>query len=126
MTAKLKLVDSNTGAPPRPLGKFGAALWRSISTDFDISDAAGIELLTLACESLDRAEEIKSLINYAGVGAVSETGHVRANPLLRDELACRAFVSKCIERLGVNQEPTKAVGRPAESWNHAKAPKQSA
>ena len=122
---KLRLIDTGAGGPQRPLQQAGMALWRSITGEYDVTDAAGIEPLTLACESLDRAEEIKSLINHAGVGAVSETGHVRANPLLRDELACRAFVSKCIERLGVNQEPTKAVGRPPGSWDFEPKTKKS-
>jgi hypothetical protein len=80
MAAKLKLID--TCAPPRPLGQHGRALWNRITCDYDISDAAGIELLTLAAESLDRAEEIKALVSYAGVGTVSETGVVRSNPMV--------------------------------------------
>jgi hypothetical protein len=75
--------------------------------------------------SAGSSEACRAIIDEHGV-AVAVNGAIRANPLLRDELSNRAFVSKCLERLGVNQEPTKANGRPPESWNHAKAPKQSA
>jgi hypothetical protein len=126
MTAKLKLVDSGAGAPPRPLQQAGMALWRSITGEYDVGDAAGRELLCLACQALDRAEACRDLIDHVGEGSISEAGIVRANPMLRDELANRAFVGKCLERLGVNQEPVKSVGRPTESWSHAKAPIKSA
>jgi hypothetical protein len=125
MAAKLKLIDSSAGGPPRPLGQHGAALWRSIVTDYDISDAAGIELLCLACQALDRAEACRAIIDEHGE-AVAVNGAIRANPLLRDELSNRAFVSKCLERLGVNQEPTKASGRPPGSWSYEKAKVETA
>jgi len=102
------------------------ALWRSITGEFDVSDSAGRELLCLACQALDRAEAIRDLIDHVGEGSITESGVVRANPMLKDELACRAFVAKQLERLGVNQEPTKAVGRPAETWSVTKTDKQTA
>src|SRR5262245_4446725 len=94
------------------------SLWSRIRDEYDVDDAAGIELLTLACESLDRAAAIGELIDHAGEGSVhSETGIVRSNPMVKDELACRAFVSKCIERLGLNSEIPRATGgRPAGSF----------
>ena len=98
---KFKVIDTQPGGPPRPLGSAGQALWHSITRDYDISDAAGIELLCLACQALDRAEAIADLISHAGVGAVNvELGAFRSNPLVKDELACRAFVAKQLERLG--------------------------
>jgi len=70
---------------------------------------------------------LHDLIEVARVGAVhSETGAVRSNPMVKDWLACQAFVSKTLERLGLNTEPTKATGGPPESWNVTKPPKQSA
>jgi len=125
MAPKLKLID-NAGGPPRPLQQHGMALWRSITSDYDVTDAAGRELLCLACQALDRAEAIAEMIDHAGEGGITDLGVVKANPLLRDELACRSFVAKQLERLGVNQEPTKSVGRPLGSWNVTKATEQTA
>jgi hypothetical protein len=113
VVTKFKVIDTQPGGPPRPLGLAGQALWHSITRDYDISDAAGIELLCLACQALDRAEECRSLIDRHGVAQVHrDTGVIRQNPLLRDELANRAFCSKTLERLGLNTEPVKAAGRP--------------
>src|SRR5215471_8985287 len=119
--AKPKLIEITSGGPPRPLGDHGMALWRSITDDFDISDAAAIELLTLACQALDRAEACRVRIDADGEISTVNGQPGRAHPLLRDELANKAFVTKALERLGLTTEPTKAVGRPAGSWNHEKA-----
>ena len=87
MAAKLKLIDTRAGGPPRPLGRYGMALWHRITHDFDISDAAGIELLCLACQALDRAEECRALIDKHGAVLIHrDSGVIRQNPLLRDEL----------------------------------------
>jgi hypothetical protein len=119
--AKLRLIDS-AGSPPLPLQQHGMALWNRITEDYDISDAAGIELLCLACQALDRAEECREVIDENGTASIVQpSGMIRENPLCKVELANRAFVSKTLERLGVNQEPAKANGRPPGSWGHAKA-----
>jgi hypothetical protein len=117
---KLKLVDSNSGGPPRPLERHGMGLWTRICRDYDISDAAGIELLCLACQALDRAEACREIIDENGEATINEAGVIRENPLMKVELANRAFVAKTLERLGVNTEPTKANGRPTGSWNYEK------
>jgi hypothetical protein len=36
-------------------------------------------------------------------------------PAVKDELACRAFVVRTLERLGLNVEGVKPVGRPPDS-----------
>lgn len=129
MAAKLKLVDSKPGSPPRPLMRHGQALWNRICNDYDISDAAGIELLCLACQALDRAEKCREVIDEHGAAfIVRPSGMIRLlNPLLRDELANRAFVSKTLERLGVNDAPKLANGRPPGSWSgYAKTEKSTA
>ena len=127
MASKLKLVDTSAGGPPRPLGPPGAALWRSITRDYDVTDAAGIELLCLACQALDRAEECREVIDEHGAAfIVQPSGMIRENPLCKTELANRAFVSKTLERLGVNDAPKLANGRPPGSWSYEKAEKSSA
>src|SRR5262245_25566162 len=121
MAPKLKLIDTTAGGPPRPLGKHGMALWRSIMDEYDISDTGGTELLCLACQALDRAESCREQIDEMGELVVANGVAARAHPLMRDEIANRSFVVKTLERLGLAAEPAKAVGRPAGSWSHAKA-----
>src|SRR5262245_42694337 len=45
MASKLTLIDTKPGSPPRPLLRHGQALWNRITRDYDVTDAAGIELL---------------------------------------------------------------------------------
>ena len=55
---RLTIVPTNTSAvkPARKLGKYGADLWARVTDEDDMSDAAGVEMLTSACQALDRAE----------------------------------------------------------------------
>lgn len=117
MTAKkLKLVTSTPpqhGTPPRPLGKHGLALWRSIHAEYGIEDAGGQEILLQACQALDRAEACREKIDREGETMRLKAGLVKDHPLLKHELANRAFVTRCIGRLGLDVEAIKPVGRPA-------------
>ena len=79
--------------------------------EFDIRDSGGIEVLTLACEATDRIQSLTEAINRDGV-TYTVRGAPRSHPSLRDELGNRAFVSKCLEKLGVNVEAVRSVGRP--------------
>ena len=116
MARKLQIVQTGTPpplpGPPRKLGTHGLALWRSVHCEYLITDAGGIELLALACQALDRAEECKAAIDNDGAMIKTKDG-VREHPLLKGELANRAFVSRCIARLGLDVEALRSgPGRP--------------
>jgi hypothetical protein len=114
----LSIVDpAASGAPPpRKLGHHGRALWNSIQTEYQISDPGGTEMLAQACAAADRAEELAEQISRDGAIVQTRNGPKR-HPALRDELACRAFITKTLERLGLNLEPVRPVGRPpALTW----------
>jgi hypothetical protein len=102
--------------PPRALGPTGRALWDRIQGEFRIQDAGGCELLCLCGEALDRIARIRAEIDRDGEAIRDKGGRVKANPLLRDELNNRIFISRNLERLGVTLEPTKAPGRPPKVW----------
>jgi hypothetical protein len=100
--------------PPRKLGEHGMKLWRDVHADYPIDDVGGIELLAQACASLDRAEELAACI--AEHGAVTYVkGCPKAHPAVRDELACRGFVVRTLQRRGLNVEQVKSPGRPGKS-----------
>jgi hypothetical protein len=100
-------------APPRTLGQHGTSLWNRITTEYEITDAGGRELLTLACQQLDRAEALKAQIDAEGEIVQTRNGP-KDHPALRHELGARAFVVKTLLRLGLNVEPLRPVpGRPA-------------
>src|SRR5262245_4075094 len=103
-------------SPPRALGVPGMALWNRIQTEYRIEDAGGIELLTQACQGLDRAEALAAAIARDGEVIHTRTGVPRTHPAVKDELACRAFIVRTLERLGLNVEAIKpTIGRPPNS-----------
>jgi hypothetical protein len=69
--------------------------------------------LAQACAAEDRVEALAARIDADG-----EVLHTRNGPkahlALRDELAGRAFIVRTLERLGLNVETVKPVGRPCK------------
>jgi P27 family predicted phage terminase small subunit len=99
--------------PPCTLGKHGSRLWSNIQNEYGITDSGGAELLLQACLMLDRAEKLAAAIEREGFMLTSNNGNVRANPLVRDELSARAFVTKTLQRLGLDvAEAKRSPGRP--------------
>ena len=113
----LTMVDpAATGVPPpRKLGHHGLSLWNSVQNAYRIDDAGGIELLAQCCAAQDRVEALAERINADGEVVHSRTGP-KAHPALRDELAGRSFIVRTLERLGLNVETIKPMGRPSKSW----------
>jgi hypothetical protein len=113
---KLKLVRSSTSsnviAPSRQLGQHGTDLWSVIQTEYNVADSGGVEILMQACAALDRAEEAAEAINHDGP-VILIKGIPREHPLLKAELANRAFCVRCLQKLGLNFEELKNTGRPS-------------
>jgi len=118
MAAKLSVVASSTGPKPaRTLGKHGTTLWRAIMSEYQIEDSGGIEMLTAACQQLDRAESLREQIDQDGDIIRSKAG-LREHPGLKHELAARSFVVRTLARLGLDSEAIKPIGRPpGKSWS---------
>jgi hypothetical protein len=109
----LTVVDprSNLPQPPRKLGAHGLDLWSAIQREYYITDPSGLELLAQACTGLDRAEELAERIAADGAVVLARSGP-KAHPALAAELAARAFVCRTLERLGLNLETVRPIGRP--------------
>jgi hypothetical protein len=123
MIAKLAKLKP-AAEPPRKLGPHGTALWESINAHYDIQDAGGIELLLLACQALDRAEECSEAIAREGATIRLPNGVLKDHPLVKHELANRSFVARQLQRLGLDVEPLKPTGRPAGSYSFGRFEKE--
>jgi hypothetical protein len=86
-------------------------LWRDIVRSYEFSDRASYETLFQACSAADRAAELGAQIKQDGVMLKNRAG-TRDNPLIKHELAARAFVVRSLSLLGCDLEPVRAVGRP--------------
>jgi hypothetical protein len=115
MAKTLRIVggsDAVQPQPPRPLGEHGQRLWRQVNAEYLIDDAPGIEFLTLACQALDRAEELAACVAEDGPVIRTRTG-IKAHPAIKEELACRGFLVRTLQKLGLNFEPLRSgPGRP--------------
>jgi hypothetical protein len=98
--------------PPPTLGTAGQSLWRSIVTEYDISDSGGQLMLEQIALAYERAERLRIEIDRDGEIIRGRTGP-REHPGLRGELAARAFVVRALARLGLQFEPVRSSpGRP--------------
>jgi hypothetical protein len=101
--------------PSRPLGAHGQALWRRVLAEYDVSDAAGVEMLTQCCQAVDLAEALSARIAEDGEIVRTPTG-IKSHPAIKDGLTARAFVVRTLQKLGLNFEPLRtAPGRPPGS-----------
>src|SRR5262245_37257074 len=118
-TATLKLIASTSGAPspPADLAEAGVHLWRSITAEYVIDDAAAIALLAEACRAADRAAQCAAAIGTDGLVVATVNGP-RDHPLLKHEIANRAFCVRTLQKLGLNFEPVRPTGGrpPGRGW----------
>ena len=103
--------------PPQPLGPAGTALWRAIRAEYGIQDQGGITMLMVGCRAWDRAERLREAIDRDGDVVHTRSGVPKAHPAIRDEVQARAQVMRAIEKLGLNFEAVKPIGRPPGSFN---------
>jgi hypothetical protein len=108
-------LDGTGPEPPRPLGDHGRKLWDRVLVEYIIDDVAGIELLAQACQATDRAEALAEHIAEDGEIVRTATG-IKAHPAIREELSCRGFIVRTLQKLGLNYEPLRSSpGRPPGS-----------
>jgi Phage terminase, small subunit len=107
--------DATAPQPSRALGARGQGLWRRVTSEYVVEDAAGVEMLTQLCAALDRAEALSARVAEDGEIVRTPTG-IKAHPAIKEELACRGFVVRTLQKLGLNFEPLRAgPGRPSGS-----------
>jgi hypothetical protein len=80
-----------------------------VQTEFDVSDAAGIEMLAQICATADLAQRLQEEIENDGA-VVRSRGTVRSHPAVKDLIAARSFVTRGLIKLGLNFEPVRASG----------------
>lgn len=98
---------------PKQLSAEARTLWRRLSDDYAIEDAAGLHLLTTACEAFDRMREAQALIREHGACTQDRFGQLRPNPATTIERDSRAAMLSALKALNLDIEPLRdAPGRP--------------
>src|SRR5262249_58136345 len=88
----------------------GLELWRTVQSEYDIRDAGGIEIMMQACGAIDWAEALAERIQADGE-VILVRGVPKPHPALQAGLSARSLVCRCLERLGLNLEQVRPVGR---------------
>jgi hypothetical protein len=114
---KFTVIDSapvlDPAAIPDGLGVQGQALWRDVQNEYAVDDVGGRETLFQICAAKDMAVRLRERIDRDGEVVKGRQGP-RENPLIKMELAHRAFIVRGLQRLGLNLEPLRnAPGRPS-------------
>ncbi len=89
-----------------------ALFFEQMTAEYGISDVAGLQILTTACESLERARRCRAIINEQGEVTPAGKNH----PLLLAEAGARKGALGAIKQLEVDIETTSlSAGRPVTS-----------
>ena len=83
-------------------------------SEYDITDSGSLAMLEQACTAVDRLTEYSAAIDRDGPVVRTKQG-TKEHPLAKLELATRAFVVRTLQRLGLNLEPAKPIGRPTRA-----------
>ena len=97
---------------PKHLKPDGRKLYRDLVTEYGITDAAGLALVTTAAECLDRMRAAQVAIEQHGEVVTDRYGQVKVNPAAVLEKDSRAGMLSALKALNLDLEPLQQVGRP--------------
>jgi P27 family predicted phage terminase small subunit len=87
--------------PPDHLSDRCKALWASVLHDWLLEDHA-VELLRLALEALDRAEEARRIVDAEGPVVYSSTGRPAKHPAVTIVNDCSVVAARLFRELGLD------------------------
>ena|SRR3990172_9175932 len=103
-------------APPKHLSAAAKRLWRSLTTEFVIADAAGLAILVSGLEAYDRAADARLLLDRDGAFFMDRYKQPRAHPLAAVERDSRAAWMSALKQLNLDCLPARpGPGRPGGS-----------
>ena len=103
-------------AAPKHLTSEARQWWRSLVTDYDLDDPAGLLLLQTAMECFDRMRECQRVIAEDGVATRGSRKQIRSHPLLTTERDAKAQMLASLKALNLDIEPLRErPGRPGGS-----------
>ena len=98
--------------PPAHLGPDGRALWRRVIADFVVDDAAGVELIRLAAEALDRAAQAREILAVEGLTIDGRFG-AKTHPAVAIERDSSLRAARLLRELGVTLDPPEQARLPS-------------
>lgn len=102
-------VDPDT-APPEHLSAAAGALWRLVLDEYELTPV-DVEVLRLALEALDRADEARRLVDADGAVVLDRFGQHRVHPGVAVERDARLAYARLVRQLDLDGLPDPAHRR---------------
>ncbi|MEX0755764.1 MAG: P27 family phage terminase small subunit [Actinomycetota bacterium] len=97
-----KVVDAP--GPPKHLKRRSRAFWRSVVATYELTEGDYV-LLRSACETMDRLDEVRALIDEEGLTVPGSKGQLRPHPLLGAEKDARIGLARLLRELHLEGGP---------------------
>jgi len=99
--------------PPASLSPAAKKRWRALQEEFDIVDAAGLQLLEVGFIAWDTMQKAQAILDEEGLVVESDTtGVKRAHPAVAVLKESRASYLKALSMLNLDIQPPGPIGRP--------------
>ena len=99
---------SRTPAAPAGLGSRAKRLWREMHKQWDL-DADELEILSLACEAVDRAQKAQTILIAEGVTTTDRFGQVKPHPAAEVRATAENSAARLLKQLGTHAEGERAL-----------------
>jgi P27 family predicted phage terminase small subunit len=96
-----------TDRAPKGLNSEARTLWKSIMSEFEITDSGGTAILRSACETLTALRKAESEVETAGMVFLDRYGKPRAHPLMPVVRDLRAQYLAALKMLNLDLEPLR-------------------
>ncbi len=97
--------------PPGHLSETAKSWWRSVLVDFDL-ELHHQHLLRLACESFDRCQQARLILDAEGITFKDDRNNVRAHPAVAIEKDSRIAFARLVRELDLDVDGPAAAPRP--------------
>lgn len=105
--------SEKTPKPPRDLSLSAKKRWKALNHEYQISDSAGIQLLSEYCYAFDRAEAARAKIRDEGSVVLDRFGQKKEHPAVATERGAVQTMLNCLRALNLDVEPLRdRPGRP--------------
>lgn len=105
--------NSRDVRPPAGLSVEAKGRWREVVAEYQIADAAGLQILATYCEAFDRMRGAQRRIKAEGQTFKDRFGQLRSHPLLVVERDARAAMLQALRAMNLDVEPLRdRAGRP--------------
>ena len=104
---------AKTIKPPHGISQGAKVLWKKITKEYDVADAAGLAILEAGLQSYDRAAEAKKILDVEGPVVTDKYGQRKSHPAATCELSNRAAWLNALRMLNLDVEVSnRGPGRP--------------